>query len=136
MSETVLYLNLNTYPIAITTERGMSLTVNSYKAVKGEYFATWAAPRGPLSMVHETEVSPEAIIYEAKPWAVTDEARWLETKAKLDPAIFEVPEFLAVKPDTNADTTSVSEPETEEAAAVVTSEEDQTEQQPKRKKKK
>lgn len=88
MSDSVVYINLTNTPIAITNERGGSVTLRANEAVKGEYFARWAQPKGPLSMMHENHVSPSAVIYAALPSFDIDEQRWDEVKKKVDPILF------------------------------------------------
>jgi hypothetical protein len=90
-----IFMNLNTYSVTVTTERGVPLTVPLNKAVDGDFFVRFSAPNGPLSMVQRSKVTPEAIIYVAVPRNEHVEKQWEKDFDKADPMLATPPVSVA-----------------------------------------
>lgn len=84
---TFVYVNLNPYTVAINGPFGGSMSVPRNKAVKGEYFARFALPNGPLTMMPDHRVAPTAIVFEVKPINDTVAEAWDKKKAAVDPLL-------------------------------------------------
>jgi hypothetical protein len=96
MESTFVYINLNAYPVVVNGPFGGPITVPRNRGVKGDYFARFAQPNGPLMMVPENKISPSAIVFEQKAPSDVQGRVWAEEKQKYDPMMSElVPPSIA-----------------------------------------
>ena len=158
MSETVfVYMNLNRYSVVVSGPYGGPIEIPRNRAVKGDFYARFAQPSGPLSMVAESQVAPSAILAQFEVSARTEQQAevWAKQKKETDPLLVKaVPPSVAapVAPPVvveapvaeieTAEPTILQEEPVEVTAVVVENEpavevvEEKTEPTPKKKRKK
>lgn len=97
-----VFLNLEGYAVQVQDQWGAAFAVPPNKAVKGEWYARFAKPAYALSMVHESRVSQEAIMWDrvAEPKNERVAGSWAETRKRTDPFLILGPTEVAAATET------------------------------------
>lgn len=87
-----VYMNLEAQAIGVRDEYGVPFTIPCKGIVKGDFYARYAKPGGPLSMVHEDRIDPSDIVRVGKPKNERVEGSWRELLKRVDPMLIHLPE--------------------------------------------
>lgn len=101
-----VYVNLTGRDAVVNGPFGGAFTIPNNKAVKGEYFARFAQPKGPLTMFDEDKIRKELVLFTVKPLNEDVSKAWAETKAKVNPIQpANVPDKIAAVEEASKDET-------------------------------
>ena len=85
------YLNMQSFPVDLRDEWGCPWTLYPGRAVKGDFYARFAAPSGQLSMVHADRLDPDDIVRESKARTQRVVESWAHVFKKVDPVLVQLP---------------------------------------------